>query len=77
MNQAETKELISFLEEKGATKSCHRCGHPDFNILEEIFPLSVQRTDTFNKKFNLQLFTTYAVVCKNCGAVTFHLIENK
>lgn len=60
-----------------ANNPCHRCGHPDATILRgavkfvQYLSLPVQGGGAMD--FPREL-TAAAVVCPNCGCVTFHAV---
>lgn len=74
--QFDKQALQKKLEEVGATQPCHRCGHPNFAIIDGA--TNIQLQDPLNLDGGLVIggasMPVVYVACGNCGAITAHAI---
>lgn len=67
------QEYIDELVNKNALKPCHRCGHPNFALVDgySYFPIHEKIGETVLGGSNVPAIL---VVCNNCGAITPHAL---
>jgi transcription elongation factor Elf1 len=63
------KQLKDFLTRIDATLPCHRCGNPEFAIVDGKGEFAIKN---FQGKGVEQTLPVMFVVCSTCGAVTPH-----
>lgn len=73
MNLDRTK-VAEILNQKGATKPCHRCGTVKFTLLEDFSNIMMQKDMSAGLVIGGPTVPVAILVCDNCGAITFHAI---
>jgi len=72
LNQDQKDRIVAELNRRTATKSCARCGNPNFSLLDVIFtnPAAVGLPGFVATP----TVPTVAVACTRCGALYHHLL---
>ena len=68
------KEIAKIIAEKGATKSCHRCGHTKFSVLGGYSNLSLQDDIGTGIVLGGPSVPVAVLACDNCGAIILHAL---
>jgi len=67
------QQVASVLTERGADQPCHRCGKREFTVVEGYSQLPIQ-DEPAGLHLSGKTIPTVLVICKNCGAVTWHAL---
>ena len=67
-------EVVKVLEQRKATKPCHRCGADDFALLEEFSNIILRKDVGGALVLGGPQIPSAIVACNNCGAITFHAL---
>ncbi len=68
------KEIARKLEQKGATRPCHRCGQSAFTVIEGLSNVMLQQNMSAGLVIGGPTVPVAHVVCNNCGALTPHAL---
>ena len=67
-------EIAKILTNRGAIRSCHRCGRTEFTVLDGYSIVTLQEDFRMGIQIGgLTVPVTY-VACNNCGAITAHAL---
>lgn len=65
--------IIRRLEERGANRPCHRCGHEIFSVIDNYSFMNLQEEITGPLIIGgSSSVPVVLVACANCGAITAH-----
>lgn len=67
------EEIIKILKERGAVRSCPRCGKEKFTLTDGYFA-DVLQTDLNIFRVTGSSVPSIAVICDNCGYISQHAL---
>jgi predicted nucleic-acid-binding Zn-ribbon protein len=74
LDQQKKEEIVKKLQEKGAVKSCSRCGHPKFSLLDGFISFPMSQEISNNLIVGGPSVPCAVVACDNCGHLEFHAL---
>ena len=67
-------KIAQKLNEKGATRPCHRCGQNSFTVLKGFANIHLQEDFSVGLVIGGPAIPVVHIACKNCGAITSHAL---
>ncbi|NIK10937.1 hypothetical protein [Alkalibacillus almallahensis] len=64
------KKISQAINDKGADKSCERCGYQYFTVLDGYFRQDPQ-DDPYSVQLGEKSVPSFGVACENCGNLSF------
>ena len=68
------EKIAQKLNEKGATRPCHRCGQNAFTVLEGFSNIHLQEDFNAGLVIGGPAVPVIHIVCNNCGAIIPHAL---
>ena len=72
--EIDKEKIVQKLNEKNATKPCHRCGQNSFSVLDGFSKITIQKKFSAGLIIDGEIVPVVHIACNICGALTPHAL---